>query len=544
MSKDRQSQSKIVPLIYGGIAGALLIVIAALALVLVPPSPPQVAEFAPQAQEQIQDAPNQQSSRFGSGAGACAAGQACEAPGASSIAQKKTIIEKARVRRCLGDPPRQTEDPQSPPCVNFWQGNNGGSTSKGVTRDEIRLGVAGSGISGIASVNRLVEHFNSRYEFYGRTIRPVSISGSDQRALAVAADEEARAFSGTGLFSADSTLDYRRELARRKLISVSGNPEVTRAKDYQLMSPYAWSYSSDSDELLAHTAEFVCKSLAGRTATFAGGTERIRERRFAIVVSRSFSSIPVDTLRSGLGKCGADGGKVYEIDPNNDPNPYAAQYGELRLDGVTTIILLAHINDSSNFMLQAPGDYQPEWILAGMPYDDAEHQWIVAGSQRSRIFGVFPFNKLLQPEDTPAYYALSESSSRTTAVEAGSPSFNAAYRALLLLASGVQLAGPNLTPSSFASALHRATFSNAGAGAPPYYQARVGFRPGDFTMTEDAAVVWWTDAAPSYGWGNSGPFYDGRQGGYCYVGRGVRFRPWLWRDVSSDLFDADPRNCR
>ncbi len=53
----------------GASPGVILLVIAALALVFVPPSPPSVAEFAPQAQENIAKAPDEQSSRFGSGSG-------------------------------------------------------------------------------------------------------------------------------------------------------------------------------------------------------------------------------------------------------------------------------------------------------------------------------------------------------------------------------------------------------------------------------------------------------------------------------------------
>lgn len=45
-----------------------------------------------------------------------------------------------KVRRCVGDPPRQIEDPHSPPCVPYWAGGNGGATWPGVTADEVRIG--------------------------------------------------------------------------------------------------------------------------------------------------------------------------------------------------------------------------------------------------------------------------------------------------------------------------------------------------------------------------------------------------------------------
>ncbi len=42
-------------------------------------------------------------------------------------------------KRCLGNPPRQTEDPGSPPCVPFFEGDNFGATYQGVDKDEIRV---------------------------------------------------------------------------------------------------------------------------------------------------------------------------------------------------------------------------------------------------------------------------------------------------------------------------------------------------------------------------------------------------------------------
>src|SRR5688500_11929152 len=119
---SRKSAPKSVPLMYGIVAGSLIAIIAALALVFVPPSTPSIAEFAPQVQEEIEEAPLNQSSQFGSGSGgACAPGQVCEADTGIGVVAPRQVIDKARVRRCVaGNPPRQIEDPQSPPCVNFW----------------------------------------------------------------------------------------------------------------------------------------------------------------------------------------------------------------------------------------------------------------------------------------------------------------------------------------------------------------------------------------------------------------------------------------
>ena len=42
-------------------------------------------------------------------------------------------------KRCVGKPPRQTEDPLAPPCVASFAGDNFGVTYQGVTKDEISV---------------------------------------------------------------------------------------------------------------------------------------------------------------------------------------------------------------------------------------------------------------------------------------------------------------------------------------------------------------------------------------------------------------------
>src|SRR5207244_411943 len=154
------------------------------------PPPPTIAEFAPQAVEQITDSPNDQNAAAGSGPRAGAA------EASSAAATANSTVSVVRVRRCVGDPPRQIEDPQSPPCVPYWQGDNGGATSKGVTRDEIRI--EGNYYASPDDV----AFFNRRFEFYGRHITLVPVAdayglcdASGERAEAARVDEEVHAFA-------------------------------------------------------------------------------------------------------------------------------------------------------------------------------------------------------------------------------------------------------------------------------------------------------------------------------------------------------------
>src|SRR5437763_16934835 len=110
-------------IVYASLTVVLLILIAAIALTARQPPPPSIAESAPQAVEQIKQAPTEQSSRFGSAGGGSGPGEpgaGAGGGGAAPSAAPVTVppppkpIDVARVRRCIGDPPRQIEDPQSP----------------------------------------------------------------------------------------------------------------------------------------------------------------------------------------------------------------------------------------------------------------------------------------------------------------------------------------------------------------------------------------------------------------------------------------------
>src|SRR5207302_4656424 len=64
------------------------------------------------------------------------------------------------------------------------------------------------------------------------------------------------------------------------------------------------------------------------------------------------------------------------------------------------------------------------------------------------------------------------------------------YHAFLTLASGLQMAGPHLTPQSFQQGLFAAHFENPGCDGPPLYQGCVGFGPDDHTMNDSFVEVW------------------------------------------------------
>src|SRR5207249_1400399 len=116
-----------------------------------------------------------------------------EGPPAASV---RPVVSVPSTHRCFGNPPRQIEDPQSPPCVPAWRGDNGGATTKGVTENEVRVVVPVASEPNVPAdyVNALERFFNNRFEFYGRQLRLIredtafDQGTAEQTAWAVRAD--------------------------------------------------------------------------------------------------------------------------------------------------------------------------------------------------------------------------------------------------------------------------------------------------------------------------------------------------------------------
>src|SRR5206468_752920 len=142
--------------------------------------------------------------------------------------------------------------------VPYWSGDNGGSTARGVTRDEIRVVDANNTNPALAAF------FNRRFEFYGRQIRliPRSVpgdAGAGDRAAARAAYEQDQAFVSTASYFPYQT--YFDELAR---LGVVGVPYAPAFPETFLTAhrPYLWTYLMANDKLFAMAGNWYCARFA------------------------------------------------------------------------------------------------------------------------------------------------------------------------------------------------------------------------------------------------------------------------------------------
>lgn len=550
--KDRPGTRPRTPgLFYTAITLVVVLLVGIVSLTHAQPPPPTIAEFAPQAVEQIEDAPDEQTSEFGTGEdGTLGDRTAAPTPRPDDDTGGAPPIDVPRVRRCIGDPPRQIEDPQSPPCVPYWEGDNGGSTSKGVTRDEIRIAVPW--IPGSEELSRearaLEAFFNRRFEFYGRKLALFrypgaeaaadnSIDPSQQRADADGVDQEIQPFASTPYSEQNGAeYHYMDALARRQIVSVASGWGLLVGEDHFVRhQPYQWGIQPGSGINAQTIGSFACSQVAGKPARFARGAEADQTRVFGLLVgvNEDGSRPDVAPLEQELARCGAEIETETEI-----------RYGQERSDGATAVLRLRERGVTSVFLFMdawsiltgvmgaaTQQGYFPEWLPTSFAnaIEDIPCQSSTAREQCDQMFGIDFQNKILPPDERPIGWAMKEADPGFNGQVDGARNFYL-YWPLLLLSSGIQMAGPDLNPETFQHGLFRAQFPNPGCGGPPYFQACVGFGSADHSFFDDAAVKWWNGAQRSR--------TNNLQGTFCYSQRGTRYRSGTWPTEEIPLFEG------
>ena len=554
--------------VHGSVAGTVLALVAVLALVVKPPAPPGIAAFAPQASKPITKAPQNQSAQFGTGQGQCAHGQVCNGgsptpsatPPPSASASPKALTGAAPPGlQCYTWPDgtiTQTFDPQSPPCISRWDDTkgNGGATWQGVTGSVIRIAMpkSTSAVTSWPGPNAMVDFVNSHFQLYGRkiVIVPVNSQQATQQAGGTGFNDptmqraDAAAIVQAKVFGSMDFVDpmdyswslpvFRDQLTKHHVVSVAGG-EMTPYATSPLKAPYEWTFYPTIDAVMTNVATMTCKQLANRSAAHAGDTTlQSATRKFAVVLptdNQLGGPLPgLDAALSILDGCGVHDPKVVRFTGTRDDlGPLTAEFRQLQQDGVTSLIFFPYTGASTP---QSPPSvasaiaYHPEWVLIGW------NQFLVASmlnnptDESAHAFGVGVWNKLLPaPLEFWEQSYLEAGGNQGLLNAGGLPGGRAFYNELLLLASGIQMAGPHLTPETFATGLGETTFGNPGAGVAPFYQGHVGFA-GDTTMVDDLNEFWLDTRMTGQQASQDKNVNESRSN--CYVGLGSRWSLETW----------------
>ena len=567
----------------GRAAGSVNLVVAVVALALLVPllltagtaAPPTAAEFSPNADQVIKKARADQAAAVnGTGEGeAPTGGGDGSGPGEAATTTvppttappPTVVIPSNQVKRCVGPPPlRQIEDPQSPPCIAYWEGDNGGATSRGVTRDSIHI-VIPTPEGSENQYRALIKFFNDRFQFYGRKLVPAfcqsSGGGSGSGDEANQNADAALAASGCGgpppfastFYRTNNGAYYMPAMGCRYKTIVVGVYSPYDSRFLNRCAPYQYQYPMEVDEQFANLGEWACNRIVGKVAQWAAGTDssvppralNSLPRRFGVLIEPFTDPDPVnrrdalEPIVSRLRACGAD---LPERDVIVNPvtgifDPGSAQNAMLQLrdDDVTSVICMCNFFSFGTLQRAAEANaYRPEWITSSFGLNDVNSSFILGAgpsSQMERTFGL-TFNPRMVKPQLNAY---------NVALQEGDPSLPPdtvstvqgkleVYRGLLLLASGIQMAGPNLTVETFRDALRNTVFPNP---TTPLMAGDIDVRPDGFSLTADGAEWWYSTT-------DAGPFSDSnaRRGTVCYLDGGQRRRLGGWPVGDAPFFQG------
>jgi hypothetical protein len=403
-------------------------------------------------------------------------------------------------------------DPYSPPCIAF-SGDNGGATYRGVTNDEIVVAIRElegptaaeifSDLSGRPvlssqeavrdTILALAEYFNANFQFYGRRMRIEFFGGQgnggsellgagQERALAdaVRVSDEIQAFADLS----GVTTPYANALSRQGVVNIGAPyPPIDWFLDRR---PFAWSLFPDGTKVVDTVAGWMnARLLDSRIVQFAGEPSMNGQPRVYGVVGPENPEYQSsgDRFGSQLGGFDIAVGVTYRLDIASMPNQASNIIAQLKDAGVTTVVCFC---DPVMLALgMAPKaneqDYHPEWVTGGLAFveQDIVGQLIEPG-QWSHAFGL-AFNAESEPQTN------SFPRSAYAQVRPGSqPAFGVEelYYQMYVLAIGIQMAGPNLTPDTFEQGM----FAYPQRSGP---RGSWHFAPDDYTTVDDFREIWW-----------------------------------------------------
>ncbi len=287
------------------------------------------------------------------------------------------------------------------------------------------------------------------------------------------------------------TVPYADALARQRVLN-TGVPFVSR-EWLSSRRPYAWSAFTDCSTVTEAVSSYYLAKLAKKPASLAGGSLANQPRRLAIIAPEN--SWYQECVAAGIRliQNGGAGGDIalneaYQLDINKMAPQAATLISKLKSNNITTVIcgcdpiILTFLTGKAREQ-----SYAPEWVESGVALTDVDIVGqIMDQSEWDGAFGVSFAGPTLARQASPGYRAFKAVRPAEEPVLAA----DLMYYQLQMLAIGIQMAGPNLTPETFEAGMFR-------------YPGRSGFLgtwkfgPGDYSTSQDAREVFYSASAVS-----------------------------------------------
>jgi hypothetical protein len=409
----------------------------------------------------------------------------------------------------------------APPCVAPFKGKNGGSTSQGVTGDEVKVVVyntdpqkdplvagqlraAGASLD-LGSIRDTwqgyIDIYNKMFEFYGRKIVPEFFTGSAAGSDTAAAKADAIAIADKKPFAViggplQSTTVFSDELAHRGVMCMGLCALSVPQKLLDTNKPYLYTDGPSPEEAATLTAEFIGKQIGKGKAQYAGDdATKGKDRVFGIVHYNTpdgqYDGL-FDTLKSGLKKykITAKADQSFFLDLTRAQETARTVITKMKDAGVTSIIYTGDPLMPSAITKEATAqDYHPEWIIGPTVLADTSiFARTFDQTQWTHAFGIqLPNGRT--PETLNGSYTLYNWFHGT---KPPNNTYQVLNPSVLLLARGVMLAGPKLTPQTFRDGIFRYPPSGGDPINPQQSWGKHGVWPFvDYGGSDDAGMLWW-----------------------------------------------------
>jgi hypothetical protein len=419
----------------------------------------------------------------------------------------------------------------SPPCTPVWDGtkpwkdsggkvhtDNGGATAPGVTAKEITivyyvpsvqdlfstaaaLGVLDTPALMAQQAEQFTNIYNQLFELYGRKVKLVKFQATGNgvdptasRSDAIKVATQYHAFASIGGPSQSGA--YADELARRKVLCIACGLSVPDS-DFQKNAPYMWGTLPTPEQFVRGVFDFGIANLWNRPARFAGDPKMRKEQRVIGVVYYEqnppvFTNVRKETLEhySKLGYQ-AKSVQTYLLDTATLNSQAQTIVGHLKADGVTTVVFLGDPLMPKFLTSQAASqDYHPEWVITGTAFTDTTAAArLYDPTEWAHAFGTSTMPARGKPELQDSW-RLVKWFTGADPVAKKSQAFLGP--ALLEAFLGLHMAGPDLTPFTFAGGMFNYPPSGGGATEPRISFGFHGqFPNADYVGADDFTVVWW-----------------------------------------------------
>lgn len=492
-------------------------------------------------------------------------------------------------KQCVGNPPRQTEDPSSPPCVAFFTGDNGGATYQGVSPTEIRVIVYVEGGGTQLATSRGSEtypppgscddlaaaknsdfvwtrmvrlysvYFNHRYQTYNRSIhfyvcyssgvRPQT--PTDRRTDAASQFANIHPFAALDQTANGNAAAYSEAMTQHGVLVFQGaqterNPCCSDAAYFSRHPGLQWSVAASTEEYAPQFIDYVCKRIVNRVATFSGNVgDNGNPRKLGLIIEDrpGYPELKhyVDLVQSGIQRCGGKFEFTGTEDGNQQtPDHEAATVASFKQKGVSTIIWPGgpsqNSGDDSGLYTgnaAAALSYYPEVVIGGSGASDITFE----GTLQNKAFWA---NVLISTEypradvlgEMPCFNTARESDPSAPSIDLenyGCP----VYDGIRLIATGIQVAGPKLTPQTADQGFHAIP---AVSSKDPHIPACF-FSPGGYTCAKDSTAMYWDPKGQDPGSTSSKGCYRILEGG-----RRLLAGQWPAEDAMSHRSGSDPCN--